>query len=195
MTTVVFIRHGPTPWNAEGRIQGQTDVPLGKAGSAEVSRWTVPAKFRGYDWTASPLSRARETARLLGLVACVDARLSEMSWGEWEGHTWDEVRSLHGPGLAAPETSGLDFRPPAGESRRSLLARLQAWLADTAVQARPAGAVTHRGVIHAALALATGWDMQSRAPYRLNWASAHLFRLDDDARLCVAQLNIALVTP
>ncbi len=192
MTAVVLIRHAPTSWNVEGRIQGQTDVGLSAAGRAEAGRWRLPARFREYAWTASPLARARETARLLGLqLIGVEPRLAEMHWGEWEGRTWAELHAARDPRLEKYRAEGLDFRPPRGESRRALLERLRAWLQEVSLQARPVGAITHRGVILAALALATGWDMRSEPPHNLDWASAHAFRIVDTG-LAVEHLNVAL---
>ncbi len=193
MTAVVLIRHAPTSWNVEGRIQGQTDVALNAAGRAEAGRWRLPACFREYAWTASPLARARETAQLLGLkLIGVEPRLAEMHWGEWEGRTWAELHAARDPRLQGYRAQGLDFQPPRGESRRAVLERLQAWLQEVSAQAHPVGAVTHRGVIHAALALATGWDMRSEPPHYLDWASAHIFRVAADAGLAVERLNVAL---
>ena len=66
MTSLVVIRHGPTEWNAEGRIQGRSDVPLSAEGRATVSAWRMPAGIGGPEWAwlSSPLQRARETAAL-----------------------------------------------------------------------------------------------------------------------------------
>jgi broad specificity phosphatase PhoE len=194
MISVVLIRHGPTEWNLKGRIQGHTDVSLSEAGRAEVSRWAVPSAWHEHDWVASPLRRAMETARLLGAREVQqEPRLMELNWGRWEGYTWDELHAAHGPALADMlETHGLDFEPPAGESRRALMQRLQGWLADVGARARPVAAVTHRGIIHAALALATGWDMRGRAPERLQWSSAHLFALRHDGQFVIDQLNLEL---
>ena len=134
-----------------------------------------------------------ETAQLLGVPdARLEPRLMEMSWGRWEGRTWEEVCAADTAALAQIETRGLDFRPPGGESRRALTQRLRDWLSDVAVRAKPVAAVTHRGVIHAALALATGWNMCGRPPHRLDWSSAHLFRLRADGRLFVDTLNVGL---
>ena len=193
MTDVLLIRHGPTDWNANGRIQGQTDVSLSAYGRTQVSRWSVPAEFRSYEWFASPLARTMETAQLLGVPdAWPEPRLMEMSWGHWEGRTWEEVCASDTAALAQMETRGLDFQPPGGESRRALTQRLRDWLSDVTGRAEPVAAVTHRGVIHAALALATGWNMCGRPPHRLDWSSAHLFRLRADGRLFVDTLNVGL---
>ena len=42
----------------------------------------------------------------------------------------------------------------------------------------PTAAVTHKGVIRAVLALATGWNMLGKPAYRLDWSAAQLFHLD-----------------
>jgi probable phosphoglycerate mutase len=52
--------------------------------------------------------------------------------------------------------------------------------------------VTHKGVIRAVLALATGWDMRDKPPHRLDWSAAHLFRLDASGEPRIARLNVAL---
>jgi probable phosphoglycerate mutase len=56
-------------------------------------------------------------------------------------------------------------------------------------------AVSHKGVIRAVLALATGWTMEGDAPVRLRWDRLHLFALDTDGTPRVARLNIELVGP
>lgn len=196
MTPLLLIRHGRTGWNAEGRIQGQADIALSADGRAEVARWSVPREFRDYDWVASPLARAMETARLLGVADThLDPRLMEMNWGEWEGRTLAELRAANGVSMANNEARGLDFRPPGGESPRAVQMRFSEWIADVAARGRPVAAITHKGVIRAALAIATGWDMASKPPHRLDWSRAHLFRVDGDGGLMVDRLNITLVRP
>ena len=59
---LAVIRHGPTDWNEQRRIQGHADRPLSQAGRATVSGWTLPAEIAAFDWYVSPLTRARETA-------------------------------------------------------------------------------------------------------------------------------------
>ncbi|HEY5347765.1 MAG TPA: histidine phosphatase family protein, partial [Rhizomicrobium sp.] len=71
-----LIRHGPTAWNAQGRIQGKTDVPLSDEGTAEMARLRVPRNFSYARAFVSPLLRARQTALLLGIEnPVIDARL------------------------------------------------------------------------------------------------------------------------
>jgi probable phosphoglycerate mutase len=194
MTHVVLIRHGRTAWNAEGRIQGHTDIPLSAAGREALSGCRVPARFGHFRWHASPLARAVETAGLLGAKELtIDARLVELRWGEWEGSTKPDIRERHGEAFAENEARGLDFRPPGGESPRELRARLEEWLTDVCAAGAPVVAVTHKGVIQMALALATGWDLVSRAPVRLDWGCAQHFSVAGTSpRLHLEAPNIAL---
>jgi probable phosphoglycerate mutase len=142
----------------------------------------------------SPLLRARETAALLGLEdATPEPRLAEMDWGRWEGRTLAELRAL--PGMAAREAAGLDFRPDGGESPREVQARALDFLRDCAAAGAPTLAVTHKGVIRAVLALATGWTMQGEAPVRLRWDRLHVFALGADGTPRVERLNVELAGP
>lgn len=192
MTPLAVIRHGPTAWNAEGRIQGTTDIPLSAAGRAVVGGWRVPPELAGFRWVSSPLSRALETARLLGAEPDLEPLLAEMDHGEWEGRVVRQLRAELGPEMAENERRGLDFRPPGGESPRDVQRRLRPWLAGVARAGRPTVAVCHHGVLRAIHALASGWDMTAEPPVGLAPAAAHLYALDDDGRPTVERLNISL---
>jgi broad specificity phosphatase PhoE len=160
---VALIRHGITAWNRAGRIQGRSDVPLCEEGRAQVRSWRLPEDLEGARLIASPLGRARETARLLtGREPPTDARLMEMDWGAFEGRRLSELRAEDRAGFAANEARGLDFRPPGGESPREVAARLAALLAE--LTEGPVVLVAHRGVLRAAVVLATGWDMRGPPP-------------------------------
>ena len=168
MTPVLLVRHGLTDWNEGGRIQGRTDLGLSSRGRAEVASWRLPATWATGRLLSSPLRRARETAALLSERApVVDGRLIEMDWGAWQGRRLADLRAEAPAAMAANEARGLDFRPPGGESPREVCARLHPLLIELGADPRPVVAVCHKGVIRAALTLATGWDMRSRPPLRL----------------------------
>ena len=194
MTRVLLIRHARTAWNDAGRIQGHTDIELSPAGRDEVRGWRIPPDCAAFRWYASPLERAAETARILGARDLVlDPRLMEMNWGDWEGCTRDGLRRDLGDRLSAMEQLGLDFRPPAGESPRELGTRLLGWLDDVAHLRADAIAVTHKGVIKAALGLASDWNLVGKSPVRLQWSCAHHFRyLACDRELEVERMNVPL---
>ncbi len=201
MIPLVLIRHGPTDWNAAGRIQGHTDVPLSEAGRRAVRTWRLPAEIAeatgDWDWLTSPLARAQETAQILLPAAAHkflrrEPALIEMHWGTWEGHSLAEVRQAGGTETADAEARGLDFCPPGGESPRQVQARLAPLLAALDARRRPVVAITHKGVIRAVLAQATGWNMTGRAPARLQDGCAHRFVLDGAGAPRIERLNIPL---
>ena len=153
----------------------------------------MPADFAAFDWVASPLERARETAEILrGAPVPADPRLVEMDWAAWEGRTLDDLRAEIGNLMTAWEARGLDFRAPGGESPREVQARVLPFMAERARAARPAVAVCHRGVIRAVYAMATGWDMTSKAPRRLADGCAQVFTLDARGMPAVHTLDLPL---
>jgi broad specificity phosphatase PhoE len=188
MTLLALIRHMPTVWNKEGRLQGQHDTPLDPDA---IPSWRLPTALAGFRFLASPLIRAQETAARLGVIPRVDPRLIEMSWGEWEGFTLAELRASFAD-IDELEAQGLDFRTPGGESPRDVQQRLRPLLAEIAASGAPTAAVTHKGIIRPVFALATGWDMLGKPAYRLDWSSVHLFRLGPTGHPSIERLNIPL---
>ncbi len=95
-----LVRHGQTQWSRDGRHTGHTDVPLTDEGvqQAEAVRAEL-AQVTPELVLCSPLSRARETARLAGLSPDdVIDDLREWDYGAWEGRTTKEIRtSLQDP--------------------------------------------------------------------------------------------------
>jgi broad specificity phosphatase PhoE len=194
MTAIALIRHAPTEWNDEGRIQGHTDIPLSPRGRTMARGWTVPPELEGFAWVTSPLARTRETAALLGHPDCpADPRLMEAHWGAWEGRVLTDLRAELGEALARNEARGLDLRAPGGERPRDVRDRFAEWAAETAAAGLATLAVTHNGVLRAAYSLATGWDMKEKMPVTLGWGTAHRFEAGPDGAFAVARLNIPLV--
>ena len=95
-----YLRHGETDWNRQGLSQGSNDIPLNELGLAQAREAAVKLRGRGItSIVASPLSRARVTAEIvgeaLGVAVTIEADLREVSWGVHEGkplaewfHTW-----------------------------------------------------------------------------------------------------------
>lgn len=196
MTLVALIRHGPTGWNAERRLQGRADMPLSAAGRARVADWRIPGEYRDFEWISSPLKRARQTAEILQLpIARIERGIVEMDWGDWEGRTRRELDERYGDEVAERTAMGLDLRPHNGESPREVRARVADWIESVAAAGRPVGAVCHQGIIRAALSLATGWTMIGKPPFRMDWDSLHLFRANVGEALEIVEMNIGLREP
>ncbi len=194
MIPIALIRHGPTDWNAQHRLQGRADRPLSDEGRAAVAGWALPEAYRDFDWVASPLLRARETASILGLgVSRIEPAVIEMDWGDWEGRTHPELHEIYGEEVERRAALGLDLRPHNGESPRDVRERVAAWAQGIAETGRPTGAVCHQGIIRAALSLATGWSMVGTPPANMDWSSLHVFNAWESGRFEISELNISLL--
>jgi probable phosphoglycerate mutase len=192
VTILALLRHAPTEWNAARRLQGRADIPLSAAGRATLAARRLPDEIRGFRSLVSPLQRTRETAALLGLSPQIDERLVEMDWGRFEGRVITELRREQGKAFLVNEARGLDFTPEGGESPRLVQARVMPLLAEIAGRDEPTLAVTHRGVIRAVYARATGWDMRGEAPHELDLYAMQIFTLGENGAPAVARLNVPL---
>ena len=91
-TRFCLVRHGETAWNAEGRLQGQIDIPLNAAGRAQAEATAARLAAHRFDALySSDLSRALETAApaatLLGLQTRPTPSLRERQFGGFQGLT------------------------------------------------------------------------------------------------------------
>ncbi len=139
MIELYIVRHGQTPWNAERRIQGSTDIRLLEEGRqmAKVTGETWEKAGLTFDAVySSPLNRAYETAQLVsgytGLPIVIDQRLRELNFGCLEGkiylHLYDaEYDSAHGTFFSRPE---LYETPENGESLQEICDRGKEFLED-----------------------------------------------------------------
>jgi broad specificity phosphatase PhoE len=158
---LVCVRHGRTAWNASGRFQGHTDIPLDDEGIAQAQALAVHLAAEHFDvGRTSDLSRATVTADAIGEACGIevvrDPRLREMDFGTWEGKTWPQIAAL-GSGIALEMGfSAGDYTPPEGESFEHLCERVQPVIAEI-VAALPADGnaliVSHAGVMHALMRL------------------------------------------
>lgn len=156
-----LLRHGQSVWNRDGRVQGQTDVPLTDQGYAQAAhQGRILASLglaAGTGAITSPLERARETARVAcgaaGLTATLDDRLMEMALGPWEGRLKSDLRADL-PDLA--HRSLLDLAlDGVGEGPVALRARCQAVLDGID---RPMVIVSHGITLTMMRALVLGLD-------------------------------------
>ena len=127
---ILLARHGETPWNAEGRYQGQEDIALSPIGEAQAR--ALGERLAGVEITravASPLTRARRTAELaLGDRAGMldtDVGLMEIAHGTWEGLLAAEIHDRDPDRLRAWRDTPHEVLMPEGESLRHVLDR--AW--------------------------------------------------------------------
>ena len=151
---LLFVRHGQTDWNLEGRWQGSSDVPLNASGLEQVEQAVAKlASFRIDAIYSSPLTRSLETARAIarrvGLGVIVDPRLAEISLGEWEGMQAGQIEEEYPELYRRWEDDPRGVRPPGGETIREVHDRAIAAVEEIAARhlGGRACVVTHKTVI------------------------------------------------
>jgi glucosyl-3-phosphoglycerate phosphatase len=179
---MILVRHGESTWNAEERLQGQQDPPLSERGR-EQSR-ALAAIVGGVPddrVVCSDLTRARETAELIGLrPGRYDERWREIDVGSWGGLTAAEV-DAEGGGLT--NWRGGSRTAPDGEPWPAFAGRVAGALDGLIAAGGPWLVVCHGGCIRAAVAHVTGADaLHLGSPPN---ASATVIELGDRPRLLV----------
>lgn len=170
-TTIYLIRHGETDWNASGKLQGQTDVPLndrGREQAAAVARYMAEnfslsksARTPAADLSdcrpvtvcySSPLSRALDTAAAIatacGLDITTDDRLKESHLGAWQGMTWAAAESRYGREISTWKRDP-DADVCGAESERARFHRASACIAEIVLRHPGQGVVVvaHGGML------------------------------------------------
>lgn len=141
MTTLILVRHGRTPLTEAHKISGGTgDDPslseLGRADAKAVAQ-LISSFGRGGTFAhvpaptavvSSPMNRTLETAKIiaesLSVEVSVEEHLREISFGDWDGHTNDEVKRLW-PEVFASWRGSWELSPPNGESLAVFDARIR----------------------------------------------------------------------
>lgn len=134
---LVLVRHGETEWSKSGQHTGRTDIALTEHGIEQAERAGRYLADRDFALAlSSPLERARETARLIGVDPEIDDDLLEWDYGAYEGLTTPQIRVLrHGPwdlwtdGVPAGDTPGENAAEVRVRAER-LLDRVRPVLAD-----------------------------------------------------------------
>jgi probable phosphoglycerate mutase len=185
---IALIRHGQTDWNLAQRIQGTTDIPLNDTGRAQAR--SIVDRIDASRWdlvVSSPLSRARETAKILadglGLeLGPTIPDLRERGYGEAEGATAEDVRD-----------KWPDRAYPGREAEEDVEARGAAALAliTERFPGKRVLAVSHGTLIRLTVGFVTGTPI-SPIP---NTAIVELDRVGDDWTVVDAELTVEGVEP
>lgn len=149
-----LVRHGRTAHNAGRRLLGREDVPLDELGRRQAEALgRVPFLRHAARVVTSPLSRARETAELLGPPVSVDDRWVELDYGAFDGKRLDEA-----PDLWKRWSVDLSFVPEGGESIAAMAARVRKACEEMWPEAASTDVVvvSHVSPIKAAVAWAIG---------------------------------------
>ena len=184
MRRLLLVRHAPT--SATRAAAFPLDEPLDERGLASAA--ALPRALpRRCEVMSSPALRCRQTVEAAGLTATAEPRLSECDFGSWAGATLADVHA------SDPQGAGVwmidpDAAPHGGEPLREFFSRVAKWLDDQAAGEGAAAAITHAGVVKAALVHALGapldafWRLDA-APLSVTDLRAH------DGRWTVSRVN------
>lgn len=185
------VRHGETAWNAEGRVQGQLDVPLSEAGRAQA-RCVAAALPAGRFCAlyASDLERVRQTAApaaaKLGLQVRLEPQLRERHYGIFQALTYAQAKATLPEDYARFKAKDPDYAFGNGESLRGFFSRAIGCL--KAIARRHAGeevlVFTHGGVLEMAYRHATGRGLSTPRDFEIpNAAFNHVEAGPDEWRI------------
>lgn len=192
--TLVLLRHGRTPWNHEGRIQGHQDVGLDEVGLAQAAAAApVIAALAPTTLWSSDLLRARLTAEAVagacGLPVTRDPRLREFGFGPYESLTHVELEARDRDSYVALRRGDYDLvthAEPTPDVRARMLAALTELLGSLAPGATGV-AVSHGAAVRLATGALLDWPAeQFRTLSGLDncgWAVFHQHPLDGVLRL------------
>ena len=145
MKNVYLIRHGlPDFPDGKRMCIGTTDIPMGEAGLQQAADMAanlppVSAVF------SSPLTRAVQTARAIGLEVTVLDGLKELHAGQWDGLTFDQIK-LRYPELYNARSFDLSLPLPDAEDPAAGLARFASAM-ESAAAVTPKGNEEESGFI------------------------------------------------
>ena len=151
MRRLLLVRHAPT--KATRHVAFPADETLDERGrdAAGALAAAVPARF---GVLCSPSERCRQTAEAAGLaVDAIEPALAECDFGAWAGRTLEEVIAAE-PAAGKVWMTDPDAAPHGGESLRAFASRVAMWLATQATRDGGAVAITHGGVVKAAVVAA-----------------------------------------
>lgn len=170
MTIVCLVRHGETDWNAQGKIQGKTDIPLNGDGVQQAAQCGAYLSDSNWDLIiTSPLKRARRTAEIinetLALPLIEMEEFAEKHFGDAEGLTYEE-RALTFP----------DRYYPNQEDNELFAERLATGLKiiNDRYKEQRVLLVSHGGVINAILGELSDGEIGSGKTRLLNACLSHI---------------------
>jgi broad specificity phosphatase PhoE/predicted kinase len=148
---VYLTRHGESVFNAEGRIGGDSGLSLrGEAYAKRLGAWASErlAGTDGVVWT-STLRRTIDTSHYFDRAHTEWRALDEISAGDCDGLTYDEIREQMPHEFEARRHDKFDYRYPRGESYRDVIRRLEPVIVELERERAPVFIVAHQAVLRA----------------------------------------------
>jgi alpha-ribazole phosphatase len=188
MPRLILTRHGQTDYNAQRRYQGQIDIPLNETGLAQARFLNKRLAQIHFDAVyTSDLQRATQTARIaLEGHSYTEAPrpmrlLREISGGEFEGLTWEEITRRFPEESAEWQADRASIPPPGGESLEEVAHRIDLAMAQILEEVPSPDAtillVLHGGLISVALCRMMGMSLDRLWQWRVDTCSVTILDL------------------
>lgn len=166
MTEIILIRHGETDWNREQVFRGRIDVALNEVGLTQARTVQESLKDTEMDGIySSPLSRACETARIVGEKRNGEVRVEEglidIDFGAWQGLSHQQVKEAYTDLYATWLTQPHVVTFPDGESLKEVRRRSMEAL-EKVIKKNPGktlALVSHRVVLKVLLCTILGLEL------------------------------------
>lgn len=194
MIRLLLVRHGLTVWNQERRYIGSDDIPLNEIGKHQAAALANRLKEENVDAIySSDLKRSLETASIIGeswkIQPKIDPRLREMSFGVFEGLTFQEAQERY-PDMLSKWLADSNQTPDEGESFTAFSHRISSFLSEISSSNNPESVliVAHGGTLREILRLLLGLPPDGHWYFRIDPASlseVHLY----DGHPSIIQLN------
>lgn len=149
---IVFVRHGRTKINQEGRYGGYLDIEISIEGIGDIKKAREFLKDIDFDCVySSPLKRALQSAETLGVECIKDERLMEMNFGIFEGLNYSEMCKRYPKESKEWENDYINYRIPLGESLNDIYERTVDFIESLDKNHKRVLVITHGGIIGCAL--------------------------------------------
>ncbi len=190
MRRLLLVRHAATP--ATRAAAFPTDEGLDERGRSDAAA-LLGVLPEGCEAMSSPALRCRQTATAAGFPRPqLEPDLAECDFGDWCGRTLADVHAVQ-PEASTAWMTDPDAAPHGGESLAAFAERVGSWLERQARMSGRAVAITHGGVVKAALVRALGAPVQAfwridAAPLAVTELHAH------DGRWTLTRVNCAVAS-
>lgn len=149
---IILIRHGETQDNID-KIYGQDGTSLSKTGREQIEKTKKKLEDFTYERVYySPLTRAKQTLDILGLVGQEETLLREYNFGIFSGYSYGEILERYPIESRKWMEDPLEYKIPKGDRISDLYSRLAKYLESLIEKDRDVVLVSHSIIIQLALA-------------------------------------------
>lgn len=132
---IYLLRHGQTEENRRGTYYGNLDISLNAIGISQGNK--AKEFFSDIELDKVFVSDKKRTSEMAKLVLgqaeiqiIQDNRINETNFGDFEGKTYEEIKTLYPEECLCWQNNWMEFVPPNGESYIELCKRVKSFMED-----------------------------------------------------------------